>query len=373
MQETKKKHTRLKILCSVLLILALLLGGNYVIGTTAICSYIKESVEPVTPHSGTHLSIGRDDADGFTTLTPESDRDIRVLHLTDLHFTGGYPSYFLDRAAVDAIYTLVKETRPDLIILNGDSISPIIFTGATGNSMKIAEAIGTLFEEIGIPWTLVYGNHDREGFAGLDEISAYFESLPHCVFSRGPAEIDGYGNHVLKILRPTGELRQVLFLLDSNGGTPLGYDHVHENQVAWYRETAAALKARHGDYTAAMYLHIPVEEYATLLEKAEAGDPTVEKLYGENRESVSYGKNYGLYSAVAESGGVRYMFFGHDHVNSIGLRDNTTGITMSFSLSIDYSAYPFTKFQSSQRGGNLLTLHADGEMNFALVPIDGIR
>ncbi len=372
MRDAKRKHRKLKIVCSVLLILALLLGYNYIFGTSAICSYIEETVSPVTPLSGEHLTVGKDEADGFVTLTPATDRDIRVLHLTDLHLTCGYPTYFLDRAAVDAIYALVAASRPDLIILNGDSISPILISGATGNTMRIAEAIGTLFEKIGIPWTLVYGNHDREGFAGLAEISAYFESLPHCVFQTGPEGIDGYGNQVLKLLRPTGELRQALFLLDSNGGSFFGYDNVHENQVAWYRETAASLTARHGDFQAAMYLHIPVEEYATLAEKYRNGDPSVDKLYGENHESISYGTNYGLYAAAAESGVVRYMFFGHDHNNSMGLRDNETGIIMSFSMSIDFSAYPFTKFNSYQRGGNLLTLLPNGEMSFVQIPIDSL-
>jgi hypothetical protein len=93
---------------------------------------------------------------------------------------------------------------------------------------------------------------------------------------------------------------------------------------------------------------------ASLAERYEKGDASVEKLYGELGElnkRVAYGEDHGLYDALCEKQTTKYVFFGHDHTNLAAFRDKEDGIVLSYSPSIDFSTYPSTRFTSFQRGG----------------------
>lgn len=374
-ERMKKRRIVLPIVAAFVALLLGLLTFNYVSGTDAIIGYIEETVSPVeSEHS---FTVNLDGGDGFysfqVTDMSGDDADLRVLQLTDIHLTCGYPTYFLDVAAVDAVYELVKATRPDLIVLTGDIVSPIIFTGATGNSALIARAVGALFTQMEIPWTVIYGNHDFEGFASKSELSEYYESLDYCLFQRGPSDIDGEGNTVIKVKNRDGSLRHALFFLDSHGGMPGGYDNPHENQIAWYKNTVDALRTRYGDFESILYQHIPLEEQKLFAERYENGDGGVECLYGELHKGVASGTNYGLYDALVEKGTTKYVFFGHDHTNLAAYRDTADGITLSYSPSIDFSTYVFTRFTSYQRGGTVVSIGMDGKARVSQIYSDTLK
>lgn len=373
----KKRTLKKRILLAFFSVLAVMLlsffGWNYAFGTDAVLSYIEETVSSVESTHGVKVSL---DEDGFYSISPEGDGELKILQLTDLHFSCGYITYALDCAAVDAIYAIVKETRPDLIVLTGDIISPIVFTGATGNSELMARAIGALFEKIEIPWTLVYGNHDDEGFMSKSELSEYFSAQPFSLFLKGPDTIDGEGNSVIKVKNEDGTLRHALFFLDSNGGSVTGYDNPHKNQIEWYKETVDRLRAEYGEFESVLYQHIPPKEMQTLADAYEKGDTNVEKLYGELVElnkRVAYGEDHGLYDALVLKGTTKYVFFGHDHTNLAAFRDKNDGIVLSYSPSIDFSAYPSTRFTSFQRGGTLVFLSKDGKARAEQIYSDAIE
>jgi len=373
----KKRKVKKRILLTFFSVFAVLLfsffGWNYAFGTDAVISYIEETVFPV---ESTHNVEAVLDGDGFYSLSVENDEELKILQLTDIHFSCGYPTYTLDCAAVDAIYTIVKKTRPDLIVLTGDIISPIVFTGATGNSSLMARAVATLFARMEIPWTILYGNHDDEGFMSRSELSAYFEAQPFSLFRKGPDTIDGEGNAVIKVKNQDGTLRHALFFLDSNGGSVTGYDNPHENQVAWYKETVDRLRAAYGEFESVLYQHIPPKQMQSLAERYEKGDTSVEKLYGELSElnkRVAYGEDHGLYDALVLKGTTKYVFFGHDHTNLAAFRDKEDGIVLSYSPSIDFSAYPSTRFTSFQRGGTLVFISAIGTARVEQIYSDTIE
>lgn len=362
----KKKRTLKKrilwILLSVFAVLVLaFFGYNYAFGTDAVLSYIDETVSSVESTHSVKITL---DDDGFYSLSSEGDEDIKILQLTDIHFSCSYVTYMLDCAAVDAVYALVKETRPDLIVLTGDIISPIVYTGATGNSALMARAISALFAKMEIPWIFVYGNHDDEGFMSKAELSEYFAAQPFSLFLKGPDTIDGEGNSVIKVKNEDGTLRHALFFLDSNGGSVMGYDNPHENQIEWYKETVDRLRAAYGEFESVLYQHIPPKQMQTLADAYEKGDENVEKLYGELVElnkRVAYGEDHGLYDALLEKQTTKFVFFGHDHTNLAAFRDKNDGIVLSYSPSIDFSTYPSTRFTSFQRGGTLVFLSKDGK------------
>ena len=63
------------------------------------------------------------DEETFTLRIP-SDRDYKILQLTDLHLGFGIFSGKKDRLALAAVTELIRRTKPDLLVLTGDSVFP---------------------------------------------------------------------------------------------------------------------------------------------------------------------------------------------------------------------------------------------------------
>ena len=102
-----------------------------------------------------------------------------------------------------------------------------------------------------------------------------------------------------------------LWFIDSNRYSAQpgidGYDWVRPNQIAWYSEAAAAIRAANGGRVASAlaFFHIPVIEYEIVRERV---GTTHERVYHPDINS-------GLYTAFVEAGDVRATFVGHDHTN----------------------------------------------------------
>lgn len=89
-----------------------------------------------------------------------------------------------DKKALTAVELLIKYAKPDLIAVTGDVSFPMPHRSGSINNMRPAKLFGTLMENIGIPWTFVYGNHDCEIFATHKkrQLSEYYASCQHCLF-----------------------------------------------------------------------------------------------------------------------------------------------------------------------------------------------
>lgn len=61
------------------------------------------------------------DEETFSLRIP-TDRDYKILQLTDLHLGFGMFSGKKDRLALAAVTELIRRTGPDLIVLTGDSV-----------------------------------------------------------------------------------------------------------------------------------------------------------------------------------------------------------------------------------------------------------
>ena len=103
----------------------------------------------------------QDNEDTFSLEIP-ADRDYRILQLTDLHLGYGIFSGRKDRMAQDAVRTIIKKARPDLIVLTGDSIFPFFPKSGTMNNRREAERFIKFMDGFEVPYTMVFGNHDCE-------------------------------------------------------------------------------------------------------------------------------------------------------------------------------------------------------------------
>ena len=275
----------------------------------------------------------------FTT-----DREFKVMHITDIHIGGGFLSKGVDEKALNAIATMVTREKPDLVIATGDIAFPVPYRAGTFNNYSGAKAFANLMESLGVYWDVTFGNHDSEAYSYFDrEKMAEFyerEEYEHCLFQAGPEDVDGYGNHVIEVKNSKGVITQAMVLIDSQAyikdniiesikGT---YDNIHPNQVEWYESEIKRMTAENEKITGKSetvktlaFFHIP------LVEMADAWNEFVENDF-KDTENVKYIEGiiaeqdrriycgFGeddLFEKMLELGSTKAMHHGHDHYNSL--------------------------------------------------------
>ena len=71
-----------------------------------------------------------------------------------------------------------------------------------------------------------------------------------------------------------------------------------------------------------------------------------------------------------ENGVIKWMFCGHDHLNTLSLIYK--GIQMTYGMSIDYLGYKDIDKSYIQRGGTLITRKSDGRILVSMVPLGAV-
>ena len=389
-QKSKKNKKIIPIIISAIVIIAIVITGlNYFSVQHLLekgSSYEKVQYE--------NQLIPQKDENGYWYFT--TDGDFRVMHLTDIHIGGGFLSKGVDEKALNAVATMVTKEKPDLVIATGDIAFPVPYTAGTFNNYSGASAFANLMESLGVYWSVTFGNHDAESYSyfGRQAVAQFYENedYKYCLFSAGPEDVDGYGNHIIEVKNTKGIITQAMVLIDSQAyvnntiiesikGT---YDNIHENQVEWYEseikrmnsENSAIIKSIQGDRNGGLFkdygivktqafFHIPlVEMNDAWTEFADNGFKDTENIKyfdgiigeGGRRIYCGFGEDE-LFEKMLELKSTQAMYNGHDHIN------NTTfeykGITFSYGYSIDYFAYSGIDKLGSQRGCTMITCKPD--------------
>jgi hypothetical protein len=184
----------------------------------------------------------------FTT-----DREFRVMQLTDVHLGGGFLSRKEDKMTINAIAAMVAAEKPDLIIVTGDISFAVPYISGTINNAIAHRMFMRLMERFEIPWTIVFGNHDSEAYNYYNRatVSEMYddEALEYCLFIPD-GDLSGEGNHVINVKNTAGLITESFYMIDTHSYTdkdPLGimwdYDYVKEDQIAWYKGKIEAHKA----------------------------------------------------------------------------------------------------------------------------------
>ena len=321
------------------------------------------------------------DEDGYWTFT--TDREFKIVQLTDIHIGGGAFSKNKDAKALNAVAAMLTAEKPDLVVLTGDMAFPVPYRAGTFNNEISTRLLITLMEQLGVYYTVCFGNHDSEfyGTHTRQEISDLWgaDDLKYSLYQEGPTDVDGYGNHVIKVKNSDGIVKEAFFMIDSHAytdGDILGiqwkYDSIHENQIEWYKENVLAIdaanKAIDPDYpmfSSLAFFHIPLEEYETAWEefKANAYQDTENVKYKSGWFHEDDEKSYhGMYSenlfeTMLELGSTKATFCGHDHVNNAILEYK--GIHLVYGMSIDYLAYTDLAQKGAQRGCTVISIDGD--------------
>lgn len=317
------------------------------------------------------------DDETFTIRIPK-DQDFRILQLTDLHLGFGFLSKGKDRLALDAVRTLIETSKPDLIVLTGDSIFPFWPRSGTMNNRKQAKKLMAFLDGFEIPYTLVFGNHDCElgSTCNKEELAELYQQGTYCIFSEGRKDLTGVGNFLIELVDDSGNVLLPLVMLDSNmygegGWFFSGFDCIHDDQINWCMERLDAMKQDNPDIKAVAFFHIPLREFKEAYEKMKLGDPSVIYCHGSIGEKDEY---FGIskepdkfFDRTVENGVIKWMFCGHDHMNTLSLVYK--GIRMTYGMSIDYLGYQGIAKSDIQRGGTLITRKTDGNVDIQMVPL----
>lgn len=312
----------------------------------------------------------------FTT-----DQDFKVLHLTDIHITGGFLNKEQDKKTINAVAAMVVAEDPDLVIVTGDIAFAIPETGTINNKYAHQMFI-RLMENLGVYWTVTFGNHDDEAFnfyrrQAVADMYAD-EKLEKCLFMQSPEGVSGMGNHVINVKNSAGEVTKSLIMMDThayiNSDLILGtidallwnYDCIKQDQVDWYESVINA----YDPMSSLLFFHIPLGEVKDAYDEYVANGRTdtenTKWIYGVDGEDRSAEVVYAsrledeFFEKILELGNTKGMFFGHDHCNNFVV--DYKGVLCSYGYSIDYSAYGGDlENKGLQRGCATLTLTPDGE------------
>lgn len=320
------------------------------------------------------------DDETFTMRIP-NDRDFRILQLTDLHLGFGLISKRKDKLALDAVRKIIAKSNPDMIVLTGDSIFPFLPKAGTLNNRKQANKLIEFLDSFEIPYTPVFGNHDCEigSTCRKDELSELFKKGKYCIFTEGRKNITGVGNFIIELVDYSGRALLALVMLDSNmygdeGWFYGGFDRIHDDQVDWCMERLNSLKQDYPDMKAMAFFHMPPREFKEAYEKMKLGDKSVIYRHGSIAEKDEY---FGIskfestfFDRAVENGVIKWMFCGHDHLNTLSLLYK--GIQMTYGMSIDYLAYKGIRKSYIQRGGTLITRKADASVDIRMVPLEAV-
>lgn len=312
-------------------------------------------------------------AEGDTTLQFREDGTFKIMLFADPQDDEN-----LEETTTALMCEALDKYQPDLVVYLGDN------TVANGydNQYKAIEAVTKPVVDRGIPYSIVFGNHDEEHDVSKEDLLAIYQSFGNCLTYDAVPDLTGCGNCNLPIYSSDGsKIAFNLWMIDSNmyNADPEvgGYDYVHEDQLAWYKETAAALTAQNGGkpVPAMDFQHIVIPE---IFDELYVELPVSLGKLSEDRNGKSYSllpiftrlNGYwlevpcppncydGQLDAWLEMGDVIAEFHGHDHNNSYQV--NIQGVDVINVPSCGCNSYS----KDISRGAGLITLHEDDPTNY---------
>ncbi|KAK7338182.1 hypothetical protein VNO77_18784 [Canavalia gladiata] len=260
--------------------------------------------------------------------------EFKILQVADMHYANGKRTHCLDvlysqYASCSDLNTtyflqrIILAEKPNFIVFTGDNI----FGHDTWDPAKSMDAAFAPAIASNIPWVAVLGNHDQEGSLSREAVMRHIAGMKNTLSKVNPPQvhiIDGFGNYNLEVEGVEGtdfENKSVLnlYFLDSGDYSKVpfipGYGWIKPSQQLWFQRTSEKLRKAYMNgpvpqkepAPALAYFHIPLPEYASFDSSNFTG------VKQENIGSASV--NSGFFTTLVETGDVKAVFTGHDHVN----------------------------------------------------------
>lgn len=292
-------------------------------------------------------------ADTGKTLKFHEDGTFKILQFNDTQDVGNPNGKLLSfmNAALDA-------ENPDLVVFVGDQLSDVYpFANAEDYKEAIIKQLKPL-EDRGIPFLVTLGNHDHDRASKLaesDMINLYNVSG---MFYGNDEGCDPFTYNVPVLSSDGSKTALNIYMMDSNNKAEEGgYAGINAEQLAWYNETSAALKAANGGepMPSLLFQHVPPKEIYTLLKECEwntegaiysrrdgkwyvVDETKATGKMGEAPCSEDFDHITGQYQAWLANGDIIGAYFAHDHVNNfVGTTDD--GIRMGYNGGSGFRSY----------------------------------
>ncbi len=323
--------------------------------------------------------------------------DIRVLQLTDIQIADAtqdnvnqfgteeigskylYKPEHMEDNVFKYMRKAVNDANPHLIILTGDNVYGIFDDKGTSFT-----ALVEVMDSFGIPWAIVYGNHDNESAKGALWQNEQLKNSKYCLFNQGVA--DGNGNYSIG-LKQNEKIVRVCYLMDSNycgaASNPTENNIIKtrgftENQMAWFVGSVSKIKGFNPNLPVSMYYHVPDVNFANAQQKY------LDKTSGAKYYTIGAnvkGENGDFGANLAENGeigavetidpyyneeslleiyqeyGIDSVFVGHKHSQSMSILHE--GIRWTFGLKTGV----YDHISVDMMGGTLATIGADGAIS----------
>lgn len=290
------------------------------------------------------LCIPASAQDARPSLRFGDDGRFTIVHLTDSHI-----HFPMEKFKKQYICEMLDTVKPDIVVLGGDTITDSNEATAVSDTPfeDACRELCSLFAEREIPFTITFGNHDRQFGIDGETLLAYYTEYGGGYFLGYDADpgLYGCGTHDLPVLSSDGSRVALdLFMMDSGdsvfdeNNNRLGYDSVHPDEIEWYKNRAAELKEANGGETvpSMVFQHIIVPEIDDMLfyDVRNSAGALGEDFDGKHilftpipkihniKSGVIMEKpcpgyyNYGQLAAMQETGDVIAVFSGHDHSNT---------------------------------------------------------
>ncbi|MCR5150776.1 MAG: metallophosphoesterase [Clostridiales bacterium] len=276
-----------------------------------------------------------------------SDGKFKILVLAD--FQEGYP---VKQASKQFVIEALDKVQPDIVVLLGDNLYQ--------NDLRIIDELVKPMQERGIPFTFVFGNHDRES-AGVEkeEQLKYYQRYSMCLAYDADPALHGCATHNLPVLSSDGgKVAFNMWLFDSGDYIESGeYDCVRKDQIDWYKQVSDRLAAENGGNVPSIaFEHIIPGDVADVIYSCKApfdlGYLTVKTNNGKKYLAIPNAaafngviyepicpspENDGQWDAMAEQGDVMAVVTGHDHVNDFTA--NVKGVDILQTPTCGYNSY----------------------------------
>ncbi|HHT25531.1 MAG TPA: metallophosphoesterase family protein [Clostridiaceae bacterium] len=307
-------------------------------------------------------------AEAAHDLSFDENQQFKILIVADTQDTA-QPQ----QAMLRLLNSALDVADPDLVVFLGDMIHGSSTPGVD-NVKKAIDAIIQPVVQRGIPFALVFGNHDYESGVSNEEQLQIYQSYPGCLAIEGE-EMPGTGNYTLLIDNPLiPESPLILWFLDSGTYAEPGrgkYGYVTEEQNEWMLRSNNEFLARYKSPVSYVFQHIPVPQVYEMITEVPFGTKGSVTQYGSNFLKKWYIPNpdyiwagnlgEGPCSSEYDSGefsawksmGVKAAFFGHDHLNDYC--GTIEGIDLITTAGIGFYMYG----RGDEHGARLLTLYAD--------------
>ena len=255
----------------------------------------------------------------------DADGKFRILNFSDIQ-----DNESLDSRVKAFLRQAVYAAQPDLIVLTGDNIYGTKISSSNTRT-AIAEFMD-IFETLGVPVAIVFGNHDDEGGTSKETQMRYYNSYAVSISYDEGSSMDGCGTYNVPIYgsSETDKVKFNLWMFDTGSNASSGYDHMRTNQLNWFVSKSNELKAANGGRAvpSIAFQHIIVREIYDALKQVSSGTSGAVKynskyyvlpdtavpgsVMGEHPCPSDGGDEF---SVLRQQGGVLGIVCGHDHVN----------------------------------------------------------